>query len=62
MPDGLLCIMEALNISSDQLAQALAWINGQESTLGEKEVLQMLRSHWAPSSLKYCRKKSSKKN
>ncbi len=44
MLDGLFCIMETLNITSDQFAQALAWINGQASTLGEKEVLQMLRS------------------
>ena len=36
--------METLNITSDQFAQALAWINGQASTLGEKEVLQMLRT------------------
>lgn len=36
--------MEAIQITNDQFQQALAWINGQASTLGEKEVLQMLRT------------------
>jgi len=43
-PGGFFCIMETLNITSDQFLQALAWINGQASILGEKEVLLMLRS------------------
>ena len=36
--------MEAIQITNDQFQQAIAWINGQASTLGEKEVLQMLRT------------------
>ena len=36
--------METIQITNDQFQQALAWINGQASTLGEKEVLQMLRT------------------
>jgi uncharacterized phage-associated protein len=36
--------METLNITPERFQQALAWMNGQASTLGEKEVLQMLRS------------------
>ena len=36
--------METLNFTSEQFQQALAWINGQASTLGEKEVLEMLRT------------------
>ena len=36
--------METLNITPERFQQALAWINGQPSTLGEKEVLEMLRS------------------
>lgn len=36
--------METLNITPERFQQALAWMNGQASTLGEQEVLQMLRS------------------
>ena len=36
--------METLNITPERFQQALAWINGGASTLGEKEVLEMLRS------------------
>ena len=36
--------MDKIEISSEQFQQALGWINGQASTLGEKEVLAMLRS------------------
>ena len=36
--------MEQIIISSEQFQQALCWINGQASTLGEQEVLKMLRS------------------
>lgn len=36
--------METLNITPERFQQALAWMNGQPSTLGEMEVLQMLRS------------------
>lgn len=36
--------METLNITPERFRQALAWMNGQASTLGEKEVLQMLRT------------------
>lgn len=36
--------MDTINISSERFQQALAWMNGQASTLGEQEVLQMLRS------------------
>ena len=35
--------METINITPERFRQALAWMNGQASTLGEKEVLQMLR-------------------
>lgn len=37
-------IMETLNITPERFQQALAWMNGKPSTLGEKEVLQLLRS------------------
>ena len=36
--------METINITPERFRQALAWMNGQPSTLGEQEVLQMLRS------------------
>ena len=36
--------METINITPERFQQALAWMNGQASTLGEQEVLQMLRS------------------
>lgn len=36
--------METLNITPERFQQAMAWMNGQASTLGEQEVLQMLRS------------------
>lgn len=36
--------METINITPERFQQALAWMNGQPSTLGEQEVLQMLRS------------------
>ena len=36
--------MDKIEITSEQFQQALGWINGQASTLGEKEVLAMLRS------------------
>ncbi len=36
--------MERIDISCEQFRQALAWLNGQSSTLGEREVLTMLRS------------------
>ncbi len=36
--------MERIQISCDEFQQALAWINGQASTLGEREVLRMLRT------------------
>lgn len=36
--------MDTINITPERFQQALAWMNGQASTLGEKEVLQMLRS------------------
>ena len=36
--------MDTINITSEQFQQALSWINGQASTLGEKEVLAMLRT------------------
>lgn len=36
--------METINITPENFRQALAWMNGQPSTLGEQEVLQMLRS------------------
>ena len=36
--------METLNITPERFQQALAWMNGQASTLGEQEVLLMLRS------------------
>ena len=36
--------METLNITPERFQQALAWMNGQASTLGEQEVLQLLRS------------------
>ena len=36
--------METLTITNEQFQQALCWINGQASTLGEKEVLDMLRA------------------
>ena len=36
--------MEPIQITAEQFRQALAWINGQASTLGEKEVLDMLRT------------------
>lgn len=36
--------MDTINITPERFRQALAWINGQPSTLGEQEVLQMLRS------------------
>lgn len=35
--------METINITPERFQQALAWMNGQASTLGEQEVLQMLR-------------------
>ena len=36
--------MDTINITPERFQQALAWMNGQPSTLGEQEVLQMLRS------------------
>ena len=36
--------MDTIIIPPERFQQALAWINGQPSTLGEQEVLQMLRS------------------
>ncbi len=36
--------MEKLDISCEQFQQALSWLNGEPSTLGEKEILGMLRS------------------
>ena len=36
--------MESINITPERFQQALAWMNGKPSTLGEKEVLQLLRS------------------
>ena len=36
--------MDTINISPERFQQALSWINGQASTLGEQEVLQMLRA------------------
>ena len=36
--------MDTIDISPEQFQQALSWINGQASTLGEQEVLQMLRT------------------
>lgn len=36
--------MGKLNISCEQFQQALAWLGGEPSTLGEKEVLGMLRT------------------
>ena len=36
--------MDTLNITPERFQQALAWMNGQASTLGEQEVLQMLRT------------------
>ena len=36
--------METLNITPERFQQAMAWLSGKPSTLGEKEVLQMLRS------------------
>ena len=36
--------METINITPERFQQAMAWMNGQASTLGEQEVLQMLRS------------------
>ena len=35
--------MATINITPERFQQALAWMNGQASTLGEQEVLQMLR-------------------
>ena len=35
--------MDTINITPERFQQALAWMNGQASTLGEQEVLQMLR-------------------
>lgn len=36
--------METLQITSEEFAQAQRWLNGEASTLGEREVLSMLRS------------------
>lgn len=36
--------MEPISIPAEQFQQALCWLNGQASTLGEKEVLSMLRT------------------
>ena len=36
--------MDTINITPERFQQALAWMHGQASTLGEQEVLQMLRS------------------
>lgn len=36
--------MDTINISPERFRQALSWMNGQASTLGEREVLQILRS------------------
>lgn len=36
--------MDTIIIPPERFRQALAWINGEPSTLGEQEVLQMLRS------------------
>jgi len=36
--------METLDITPERFRQALAWMNGQPSTLGEQEVLQLLRT------------------
>lgn len=36
--------MDTLNITPERFQQAMAWLSGKPSTLGEKEVLQMLRS------------------
>ena len=36
--------METQNITPERFQQAMAWLSGKPSTLGEKEVLQMLRS------------------
>lgn len=36
--------METIQITNEEIQQALAWLNGQASTLGEKEVLLMLRT------------------
>ena len=36
--------MEQIVITDEKFRQALCWINGQASTLGEKEVSEMLRS------------------
>ena len=34
--------MESINITPERFQQAIAWMNGKPSTLGEKEVLQLL--------------------
>ena len=36
--------MDTIEITGERFQQALAWINGQASTLGEREVMEMLRS------------------
>jgi len=36
--------MDTLDITPERFQQALSWMNGKASTLGEKEVLQLLRS------------------
>ena len=36
--------METINITPENFRQALAWMNGQASTLGENEVLDILRT------------------
>ena len=36
--------METITITNERFQQALAWMNGQASTLGENEVLEILRS------------------
>ena len=37
-------VMEQITIPAEEFRQALCWLNGRASTLGEKEVLSMLRT------------------